>query len=33
MGDFGRSLCFGVIVNVYIGKVAENRANPARPWS
>jgi hypothetical protein len=33
MGDYGRSLRFGVIVNVYMGKVAENRANPARPWS
>ena len=33
MSHYGRSLTFGVIVSVYMGKVAENRANPARPWS
>ena len=33
MSHYGRSLTFGVIVTIYMGKVAENQANPARPWS
>jgi hypothetical protein len=33
MSHYGRSLTFGVIVNIYMGKVAENQAKPARPWS
>jgi len=33
MRHYGRSLTFGVIVSVYMRKVAENQAKPARPWS
>ena len=33
MSHYGRSLMFGLIVNFYMGKVAENQAKPARPWS
>jgi hypothetical protein len=33
MSHYGRSLTFGVIVNIYMGKVAGNQAKPARPWS
>jgi hypothetical protein len=33
MSHYGRSLTFGVIVSVYMVKVAENQAKPARPWS
>ena len=33
MSHYGRSVRFGVIVNIYMGKVAEKQAKPARPWS
>jgi hypothetical protein len=33
MSHHGWSLRFGVIVSVYMGKVTENRVNPARLWS